>query len=225
MPSRFNDSTDQYTLALDSLPSEDVVFTTLLTATSPCDYVEGSLEPVAYAKKSSLTFGPGSLRKHKNYIIQGTPGCYDVTSKATGDGSAVYESVTSSVILRSHKSNAVAPRMTSARFSRNPRIVVVNFDSLTDKGINSGAVTKPSAAFPCTAIFYDFDGSSSSKCLWNTNKAERVDTVLIFLSRRGDSGGLNMVVGTQLELRPNKIRPCKACCPISNVFMRIELCL
>jgi hypothetical protein len=228
---RFNDSIDQYSFALDALPSVDTTFDVILTPTTPCDYTEGALAMSAVARKESFNFGPTSLSLSSTFIIYGTPGCYQVTTQTRTSrrrrqlfgrsrnralsGGDIYDSAIDNVILRSHKSNADPPLLKTARFTRNPSKIILYFDSATDRGAESGGISNPAGIFDCEELFTVFAGSSTTKCLFNKNTDTGLDVVIMTLGK-GDSDGSNVIIGTTIALKAGIVRPCVACCPLSN---------
>jgi hypothetical protein len=213
---RLNDSTDAYAFALDALPEEETNVTVVLTNISPCNYTEGSLPMDAVAIPSRFTFTPGSLSNAADFIVQGTPGCYEVVISEDVSLSrralrelthtTSYDSTSQSVVLRSSKNNPDAPHITTAQFQKNPSKISLYFDSLTNKG--EGSIAGYDGYFSCSSMF---DVSSSdlgienALCLWSTPK------LLVISLAKGD---VNLSPGDSIELLNGVVAPCGDCCPL-----------
>ena len=181
-----------FSFSLESLPSSTVRLRTTLTSIS-CDEEQIGVPPVAFTKPDTFVFDPTSTALGGSFIVQGTPGCYNLTIQTTNAQArqlitvnvkkshsirvaSISDSIEpfhSELVIRNSAKNPNAPVLSLVQFADNPSKIFITFDSDTDMGSQT---IVPTPAFPsgytglfnCTDLFFAFPGSSNAKCLWTS---------------------------------------------------------
>ena len=153
-------SSSVFKFTLDASPTAATVVVVKLVGYQ-CTWSAGSALPLsAVAKPSRFSFTAATLAFSGSFIVQGSPGCYNVTVSVVSGPH--YDSATRALGVVSLTLPPNPPIIQSATFSNDGQSLIVFFDSPCD-------ATKFPSVFNCSALF-TFAGSSMSTCLWATTK-------------------------------------------------------
>ena len=154
-----------FTFSLDFIPSQDLAVNVSALAVG-CGGTGPSGSSVASALPSSFLFTPGSLSPSGNFVVHGTAGCYVVSvfpvSVSTTKNASVAVTIYSSIDQLSD------PTITSATFSSDGSMLIIDFDYPTDYGAGVGASSH--SEFQCSKLL-SFVGAQYAKCKWTSNRS------------------------------------------------------
>jgi hypothetical protein len=180
-----------FEFALETIPLETTdVNVTLVTY--DCGAVENIATSIADAFPSSFTFTTTSLSLQNDFIVRGSPGCYNLTISATSG--TIYQNYTSMLKINSIFEEPTAPQVKSATFGNKGIDVYISMDSPTDQS---------PGLFTCSNLL-SFTGDSLADCLWTSNK-----DIVVSLGTTG-----TIEIGDSIDMKVNLI---KAACPTGLV--------
>eukprot|EP00981_Chlorochromonas_danica_P011582 scaffold4106_cov285-Ochromonas_danica.AAC.1 len=164
-------SESQFQIALDSAPS---LLTSIVLNATKADCTTGlsSGEYVNIVYPSSFTFLPNSSLLTMTFVVRTqNTGCYQIkASSTTGNYYRPWNTTVS--VRRASAAPSQAPQVLSASFSTNGLQMLVQFDSMTDRGFSK--ISTYDSIFSCAKLLI-FTGYSTSRCKWSTNSSLLVD--------------------------------------------------
>ena len=152
-----------FTFSLDFTPNQPFVVNVSAVAIA-CDVGILSGSSRATALPSSFSFGPSSLSLRGSFVLHGSAGCYTVTVFPIYASST--RNVSAPVTLYSSANLLPDPTITSAVFSIDGSMLLIDFDSPTN--YDAGVVTSPYSQFPCDKVL-SFVGATYATCKWTSS--------------------------------------------------------
>ena len=154
-----------FQLSLDAIPKQNEMINITTKAISCDGSYTVSMTSVAAAYPSSFSFYKGTTSLSKNFIVNGTSGCYKII--AYSGNSFVLQNTTATVNIYSTSKAKASPKIQSATFSSDGSKLLINFDSATNYGVSSSGNSLTN--FACSEIVV-FTGASAAVCSWSSNR-------------------------------------------------------
>ena len=191
-----------FTFSLNTIPTDTATVSVSVapiacpSSSSRAGFLQSA---VATPFPSSFVFTNASKVLSNGFKIRGHEGCYRVDLSSFGGSDIISgTSIEPYLYIRNLTSAANAPKLVSATFSNDGRLVSATFNTPTDRG-EADNLLNFDKTFVCMDLF-EFAGASGdgSVCQWLSSKVIQIS--------RG-----SVAVGSPLVLLPGKL---KAMCPV-----------